>query len=66
MFKIGDVVKAKSSETYAFDGDKAPTGQIIWIQSSGVNRVCIEGCGYLFRPENVELLWVDVDISEFD
>ena len=64
MFEIGDWVKVVRGPAHNIVGDFV--GPIIWIQPSGANRVSIQGTGYLFRPENVELLWIDIDVSEFD
>ncbi|KKN72150.1 hypothetical protein LCGC14_0413620 [marine sediment metagenome] len=69
MFKVGDVITVREAVwagMHCGSPDELPSGPIVWIQPTGANRVQIEGSGYLFRPKDVELLWADIDVKEFE
>ena len=73
MLQLGDFVKVKaevwasmfSGKHATADPNKPPCGRIHWMQRQG-GRVRIDGWGYAFSPVDVELLWVDIDITEFE
>ena len=67
MFEIGDVIRVKNC-AWTLTGNLAepPTGPICWISPAGDHRVTIKDCGYQFSPDDVEFLWVDVDISDLE
>ena len=66
MLEIGDVVQAKDSVWTAMgiEGD-TPTGPVYWISPHGIHRILIKGYGWQFKQEDVELLYVDIDVSEW-
>jgi hypothetical protein len=67
MLQIGDVVSVKDSVwTHMGISGEKPEGPVCWVHPAGVHRVMIKGSGWQFKQEDVELLWVDVDVSEFD
>ena len=68
MLEIGDIVQAKKSvwSVMGLSHIPLPTGPVFWIHPAGINRIMIEGCGWQFRQEDVDLLYVDVDVSEFE
>jgi len=67
MLDIGDIVRVKKEALAMCPGRlKSPEGAIFWISPSGIHRILIEGCGWQFKPEDVELLSIEVDISEFE
>lgn len=68
MLEIGDVVKAKNGVWMEMGLSRmpVPSGPVYWISRAGVHRIMIEGCGWQFKQEDVELLYVDVDVSEYE
>ena len=67
MLQIDDVVRVnKDAWTKLGSSGEKPEGPVCWISPNGVHRVMVKGSGWQFKQEDVELLWVDVDVSEFE
>jgi hypothetical protein len=67
MFEIGDVIRVKDYAWRLTGNSGEPlSGAICWISPVGDRRVIIKDCGYQFKPDDVEFLWVDVDISNVE
>lgn len=76
--QIGDIVTIRPSYWSLIAGGSSyykvtepASGPITWVQEIS-GRVSIEGYGYLFLPEDVELVkkadeetWIDIDVSGF-
>jgi len=71
MLELGDIVKVKSKVWSAMFAkgrahSKPPEGPVRLISPAGARRIMIKDCGFQFRQEDVDLLYVDIDISEYN
>lgn len=57
-YHIGDIVRGKDQISY-----KTYAGPITWIQPRS-GRILIDGCGYLFLPNEVEYLYMFIKDME--
>jgi hypothetical protein len=66
MLQVGDIVRVKDNVwlRMGISGD-LPEGPVYWIHPAGIHRIMIKGCGWQFKQEDVELLWVDIDVEEY-
>lgn len=69
MLEIGDVVRVHKKVWMAMFPKFSrgiPEGPVSWISPSGEHRVMVEGCGWQFKQTDVDFLYSDIDVSEFN
>ena len=74
MLEIGDVVRVHKKVWMSMFpkfsrrgfSREIPEGPVFWISPSGEHRVMIEGCGWQFKQADVDYLFSEIDVSEFN